>query len=168
MGGRVAEEIALGDITSGAAGDIEQATKLARNMVCLWGMSPLGPIAYGENQDTVFLGREIVRNENYSEETARKIDGEIHKLVEDQLNRARSIILEKRAALDKIAAALLQYETLEGRHVQEILEFGEIRSPVLPAAATSASDNGSAKKASGKTASDNLPGGATAPAPSPA
>ena len=168
MGGRVSEEIALGDITSGAAGDIEQATKLARNMVCLWGMSPLGPIAYGENQDTIFLGREIVRNENYSEETARKIDGEIHKLVEDQLNRARSIILEKRAALDKIADALLQYETLEGRHVQEILEFGEIRSPVLPAASATPNDSGTAKKPIGKTASDNLPGGATAPAPSPA
>ncbi|MDD3181105.1 MAG: ATP-dependent zinc metalloprotease FtsH [Opitutaceae bacterium] len=133
MGGRIAEEVALGEITSGASGDIEQATKLARNMVCLWGMSPLGPVAYAENQDTVFLGREIARTENYSEETARKIDAEIRKLVEEQYARAQSIILQKREALEKIARALLEHETIEGKHVYEILEFGEIRSPILKA-----------------------------------
>src|SRR5690606_18618343 len=101
MGGRIAEEIVLGDVTSGASGDIKQATKLARHMVCDWGMSSLGPVAYGENQDTVFLGREITRSENYSEETARHIDVEVHQLIEEQYNRAKNIIIERRSALDK-------------------------------------------------------------------
>ena len=167
-GGRIAEEIVLGDITSGASSDILLATKLARNMVCDWGMSPLGPVAYGENHDTVFLGREITRSENFSEETARLIDVEIHKLIDEQYNRARSIIIEKRAALDKIAEALLQYETIEGRHVKEILEYGEIRSPVLPPIIAKPEDNLPGKKITEKTAPQSLPGDAPAPAPSPA
>jgi cell division protease FtsH len=167
-GGRIAEEIVLGDITSGASGDIQQATKLARSMVCDWGMSPLGPVAYGENHDTVFLGREITRSENFSEDTARLIDLEIHKLIDEQYGRAKSIVLEKRAALDKIAEALLQYETIEGKHVREILEFGEIRSPVLPPIITKPGDTVAGKKAAEKAAPDRLPGDAPAPAPSPA
>jgi cell division protease FtsH len=167
-GGRISEEVVLGDITSGASSDILQATKLARSMVCDWGMSPLGPIAYGENHDTVFLGREITRSENFSEETARMIDIEIHKLVEEQYNRAKSIIIDKRAALDQIAAALLQYETIEGRHVLEILEFGEIRSPVLPPIITNKTGDSPEKKPAEKTAPEGLSGDAPAPAPSPA
>jgi len=164
FGGRISEEVVLGDITSGASGDILMATKLARNMVCDWGMSPLGPIAYGENHDTVFLGREITRSENFSEDTARLIDIEIHKLVDEQYSRAKSIILEKRAALDKIAAALLQYETIEGRHVLEILEFGEIRSPVLPPVIAKAGDNAAGKKSAEKPVPNGMPGEAPAPA----
>ncbi|MGA2445899.1 MAG: ATP-dependent zinc metalloprotease FtsH [Opitutaceae bacterium] len=168
-GGRIAEEIVLGDITSGASSDILLATKLARNMVCDWGMSPLGPVAYGENHDTVFLGREITRSENFSEETARLIDVEIRKLIDEQYSRARSIILEKRAALDKIAEALLQYETIEGRHVREILEYGEIRSPVLPPIITNKpEDTMPGKKPAEKAVPTSLPGDAPAPAPSPA
>ncbi len=131
LGGRIAEEIVLDDISSGAAGDIKQVTKIARHMVCDWGMSPLGPIAFGDNQDTIFLGREITRNENVSEETARRIDAEIHRIIDEQYKRATVIITEKRLALDQIASALLEYETIEGKHVAEILEFGEIRSPVI-------------------------------------
>jgi cell division protease FtsH len=130
FGGRIAEEQVLGDITSGASGDIQQATKLARHMVCDWGMSPLGPISYGENHDTVFLGREISRTESYSQETARKIDQEVQKIIDEQYQRAVDIISQKREALDKIAAALLEYETIEGKHVMEIIEHGEVRSPV--------------------------------------
>lgn len=168
MGGRIAEEVVLGDITSGASGDIKQATKLARHMVCDWGMSPLGPVAYGDNQDTVFLGREITRNENFSEETARRIDVEVHKIIEEQYERAKSIMLERRTALDKIAEALLEYETIDGKHVHEILEHGEIRSPVLSSAPLQASqkpeDKGSAKKPADKPAHPPL-GGAAAPTP---
>jgi cell division protease FtsH len=131
MGGRIAEEVVLGDVSSGASGDIKQATKIARHMVCDWGMSPIGPVALGENQDTVFLGREISRTQNYSEETARHIDEEIKKLIKEQYERATQIIVEKRATLDAIAEALLEHETIEGRHVHEILEFGEIRSPIV-------------------------------------
>jgi cell division protease FtsH len=131
LGGRIAEEIVLGDITSGASGDIKQATKIARHMVCDWGMSPLGPIALGEQADTVFLGREISRNQNYSEDTAQKIDAQIHVLVDEQYQRAKNILLMKREALDKIAQALLDHETIEGRHVHELIDFGEIRSPII-------------------------------------
>jgi cell division protease FtsH len=133
LGGRVAEELVLNDISSGAAGDIIQITAIARHMVCDWGMSPLGPIAYGGNHDTVFLGRDITRTEAVSEETARRIDVEIQRIISEQYERAKKIIGERRAALDKIAECLLEHETLEGRHVLEILEFGEIRSPVAAA-----------------------------------
>jgi len=131
MGGRVAEEIALGDVTSGASGDIKQATTLARHMVCDWGMSVLGPIALGEHQDTVFLGREIGRNQNYSEETARKIDSEIQRIVDEQYQRATEVINEHRSALDTLAESLLEFETLDGKHVHEIVDHGEIRSPIF-------------------------------------
>ena len=156
----------LGDITSGASSDILQATKLARSMVCDWGMSPLGPIAYGENHDTVFLGREISRSENFSEETARLIDIEIHKLVDEQYNRAKSIIIERRLALDKIAEALLQYETIDGKHVLEILEFGEIRSRVAPPVIGKPADQPDRKPA--EKPAEGLAGDAPAAEPSPA
>jgi cell division protease FtsH len=168
FGGRIAEEVVLGDITSGASQDILMATKLARSMVCDWGMSPLGPIAYGENHDTVFLGREISRSESFSEETARMIDVEIRKLIDEQYARAKSIILEKRAALDKIAEALLQYETIEGRHVREILEFGEIRSPVIPPVIIKPAEQLAERKPAETTAPGKAPGDSPAPATSPA
>src|SRR5215218_9599710 len=124
LGGRIAEELVMGDVSSGAAGDIKQVTKIARHMVCDWGMSPLGMIAYGESSDTVFLGREITRSQTYSEETARKIDAEVYRIVDEQYQRAKEIITSRRDVLDKIAGALLEHETIEGKHVLEILEFG--------------------------------------------
>jgi cell division protease FtsH len=129
LGGRIAEELVLGDVSSGAAGDIKQVTKIARHMVCDWGMSPLGPVAYGDSHDTVFLGRDITRNENLSEETARKIDEQIHRIIDEQYKRATEIISQHRSALDKIAEALLEHETIDGKHVLEVLQFGEMRSP---------------------------------------
>ncbi|MBP8257462.1 MAG: AAA family ATPase, partial [Opitutaceae bacterium] len=169
FGGRIAEEVALQDITSGASGDIEQATKLARHMVCNWGMSPLGPISYGENQDTVFLGREITRSHTVSEETAHQIDAEVKKIVDETYAHAKQIITDHRVALDKIAEALLEHETIEGRHVKEIVEFGEIRSPVVPEAITlpaAKADDRGAKKPQEKALPEPM-GGAT-PAPHPA
>ncbi len=169
LGGRVAEELVLGDISSGAAGDIKQITALARHMVCDWGMSPLGPIAFGDNHDTVFLGRDITRTENVSEETARRIDEEIQRIITEQLERARKIIGERRSALDKIAAELLAYETLEGRHVLEILEFGEIRSPVATVQVGRVTEKPEEKKAPDKLASpESLGAGGPAPSPTPA
>jgi cell division protease FtsH len=97
-------------------------------------MSPLGPIAYGDPHDTVFLGREITRNESLSEETARRIDQEIHNIIDTEYKRAVQILTDHRPALDKIAAALLEFETIDGKHVSEILQFGEIRTPVVTAA----------------------------------
>jgi cell division protease FtsH len=165
FGGRIAEEQVLGDITSGASGDIQQATKLARSMVCDWGMSPLGPIAYGDNHDTVFLGREISRSEHYSQETARRIDSEIQKLIDHEYKRAESIIIEKRSALDKIAAALLEYETIDGKHVMEIIEHGEIRSPVHREASLPKLPDKTGDVKPAETAEPESLGGTTAPAP---
>jgi cell division protease FtsH len=169
LGGRIAEELVLGDISSGAAGDIKQVTKIARHMVCDWGMSPLGPIAFGDNQDTVFLGREITRSENVSEETARKIDAEIHRIITEQYTRATQIITEHRGALNKVAEALLEHETIEGKHVLEILQFGELRSPVITAALIKSEEKNSDKKPADKSAAEDVitPDGA-APSPSPA
>ncbi len=131
MGGRAAEELEIGDVTSGAAGDIRMATNIARNMVCDWGMSELGMVSLGDKQDQVFLGKELSRAQNYSEETARKVDAAIKEVIDNQYARAIGILTEKRAALDKTAEALLEYETIEGKHVHEILEHGEIRSPIV-------------------------------------
>jgi len=169
LGGRIAEELVMNDLSSGAAGDIKQITKIARHMVCDWGMSPLGPVAYGENQDTVFLGRDITRNEHISEDTARKIDLEVHRIIDEQYQRATTIISEKRSALDKIAEALLQYETIEGKHVLEILEFGELRSPVIVAPPPlKPGNNDAGKKPKGEApAADHLTTDGS-PEPSPA
>jgi len=167
LGGRAAEELVLNDISSGAAGDIKQITKIARHMVCDWGMSSLGPIAYGDNQDTVFLGREITRNENVSEETARQIDEEIHQIVFEQHERAKKLVSEHRSALDKIAESLLEHETIEGKHVLEIIEFGEMRSPVTVTAIGKPGEKPAEKKAPEKPATDPISHGA-APAPTPA
>jgi cell division protease FtsH len=165
MGGRIAEELVLGDITSGASGDIEQATKLARSMVCAWGMSPLGPVAYGANSDTVFLGRDISRTDSVSEETARKIDVEIRALIDEQYARAKTILSENRSSLDKIAQALLEHETIEGRHVNEIVEFGEIRSPIVTTPRPPKLPvSGSAEKPT----ANGAPSAAATPSPSPA
>lgn len=169
LGGRIAEELVMGDVSSGAAGDIKQVTKIARHMVCDWGMSPLGMIAYGESSDTVFLGREITRSQTYSEETARKIDGEVFRIVDEQYQRATEIITSRREFLDKIAAALLEHETIEGKHVLEVLQFGEIRSPIVREATRKPDDTTSGKKSPGKSpASEGLGSGGAAPAPSPA
>lgn len=165
LAGRIAEELVLGDISSGAAGDIKQVTKIARHMVCDWGMSPLGPVAFGDSHDTVFLGREITRNENVSEETARKIDQEIHRIIDEQYLRAKEIVGQHRAALDKIAEALLEYETIDGKHVMEILEHGEIRTPVVPSLPAK-SEPPASKKTPEKAAAAEPVG--PAPAPNPA
>jgi len=169
LSGRIAEELVMGDVSSGAGGDIKQVTKIARHMVCDWGMSSLGMISYGDNSDTVFLGREITRNHAYSEETARKIDAEIFRIVDTQYTRAKDIIIGKREALDKIAAALLEFETLEGKHVLEILNFGEIRSPIVVEKPTKPDEKPADKKAAGKSASaPPLPASGAEPSPTPA
>ena len=131
MGGRAAEEIEIGDVTSGAAGDIRMATNIARSMVCDWGMSDLGMISFGDKQDQVFLGKELSRAQNYSEETAQKIDLAIKNVIDDQYNRSKEILNDKIDALHATAEALLEYETIEGRHVHEILEHGKIISEVI-------------------------------------
>ncbi len=131
LAGRIAEEVTTGDYSTGAVGDISQATKMARDMVCRYGMSSLGPIAFAENQDQVFLGRDINRTQDHSEKTAERIDEAVSEIVHAEFQRAREMIEAHRRELEILAKALLTYETLEGVHVDEILEFGEIRTPVI-------------------------------------
>ena len=125
MGGRIAEEMIFGHdkVTSGAQSDIEQATRLARMMVTRWGFSPeLGTVAYGENQEEVFLGMSMGRQQNVSEATAQKIDSEVRRLVEDGLNDARRILTEKQHELEALARGLLEYETLSGEEIRNLLD----------------------------------------------
>src|SRR6201997_3733320 len=125
MGGRVAEELVFGKqkVTSGAASDIEQATKLARVMVTRWGLSDaLGAVTYGDNQDEVFLGYQVARQQNVSEETSRKIDGEIKRLVEAGYAEAQHILNDKRADLEVLARGLLEFETLTGEEITDLLK----------------------------------------------
>lgn len=131
MAGRLAEEIITGDYSTGAVADISQATKSARDMVCRYGMSKLGPVSYGENQDQVFLGRDINRTQDHSENTAKQIDEAVSEIIHEQFERAREMIEKRKEELVKIAEALLEFETIDGKHVEEILEFGEIRSEVV-------------------------------------
>ena len=125
MGGRVAEEIIFGEdkVTTGAASDIEQATKRARAMVMRAGLSKeLGPVAYGENEEEVFLGRSVARQQNMSEETARKVDNEIRKIVDKGYDRAKKVLTDKIDDLHKLAKALLTYETLTGEEILDIVD----------------------------------------------
>lgn len=125
MGGRVAEELVFGreKVTSGASSDIEQATRLARMMVTRWGLSEaLGTVSYGENQDEVFLGMSVSRTQNASEATVQKIDIEIRRFVEDGYNQATKILTEKRADLEALAKGLLEFETLSGDEIQDLLK----------------------------------------------
>jgi cell division protease FtsH len=131
LGGRAAEEIVLGDITSGASGDIMMASRTARHMVCDWGMSELGMVALGESQSGGYLGHGAVTAKNYSEETAQKIDRIVRDLIQDQYARALEVLNKHRSALDLIAESLLEHETIDGKHVLEIIEFGEMRSPIV-------------------------------------
>ena len=124
MGGRIAEELIFGKdkITSGASSDIEMVTRLARNMVTRFGMSEdLGTVAYQENEEEIFLGRSVARHQNVSDETAKKIDLEIKKIVDNGYSRAKRILTEKLNDLHKIAKALLQYETLTGDEIRDII-----------------------------------------------
>ncbi len=124
MGGRVAEELIFGrnKVTSGASSDIEQATRLARMMVTRWGLSEeLGTVSYGENNDEVFLGMQVNRQQNVSEATAQKIDSEVKRLVETGYNEATRILTEKRADLETLAKGLLEFETLSGDEITDLL-----------------------------------------------
>ncbi len=121
MGGRVAEELVLNHMTTGAGNDIERATKLARKMVCEWGMSSLGPISFGEKDEEIFLGKELIRHKDYSERTAILIDKEVEKIVKNGYDTAKKILLENMDALHRMANALLEKETLTSDEIDKIL-----------------------------------------------
>jgi len=137
LGGRVAEELVFDEITSGASNDIERTTAIARKMVCEWGMSSkIGPLAFGEKDGEVFLGRDLGHMKNYSEATAVEIDGEIRRIVQDCYVRTRQILEEHREGLMRVADALLENETLDGAEVRR-LTMGSSNEAVAVVAAES-------------------------------
>jgi cell division protease FtsH len=132
MGGRIAEELTFGQISTGAANDIEQATEMARKMVCEWGMSDsLGPLTYGKKEEAIFLGKEFNRHQDYSEATALKIDAEIKRIVTDQYQRAQKLLTDKGQILVRVAEALLEHEVLDGSQLRQIIN-GETLEPRKP------------------------------------
>ncbi len=137
MGGRIAEEIVFQQKTTGAGNDIEVATNLARSMVCEWGMSNLGPLAFGKKEGEVFLGREMSAVKTFSEETSRAIDSEVHRIITEQYARAKDVLVQHRPTLDRIADALIEYETLDAADIDVVLAGGAItRTPPAKPLAT--------------------------------
>jgi cell division protease FtsH len=131
MGGYASEQLVFDDITTGSENDIERATKMARRMVTEYGMSEsLGPVAYGQKDELVFLGREIGEQRDYSDGTARAIDEEVRRIVEEAYRRARRLLEEHRSTLDRIAQRLTEVETLEGQELRDLLaETGVSHQP---------------------------------------
>ena len=122
MGGRVAEEMFLHHITTGAGNDIERATEIARQMVCEWGMSPLGPLTFGKKEEAIFLGREIAQHRDYSEDTAIKIDGEVRAIINNGYAKAKNILDTYKDALERVAQALLDREVLDATELKLLME----------------------------------------------
>ncbi len=135
MGGRIAEELFMDHMTTGAGNDLERATSLARQMVCEWGMSRLGPVTFGRRDEEVFLGREINQQRNYSEATAIRIDAEVRALVSESYARAKKLIEDNAAGLTRIAHALLEREVLDGKEVEALLEGRELPPLAMPESA---------------------------------
>ena len=130
MGGRIAEDICLGSVTTGAGNDLERATEMARSMVCEWGMSDqMGPLTFGKKEEQIFLGREIAQRSDYSEDTAIKIDQEIKRIVTANYERATEIIRDNRAHLEKMADELLLREVLDGDQVRRIVSGQQLTEP---------------------------------------
>ncbi len=175
MGGRVAEEICLGEITTGAGNDIERATETARKMVCEWGMSEkMGPLSYGTKEEQIFLGRDFSVQKNFSDETAKLIDLEVKALVMGGYNKAKEILTENRDTLEKIFKALLEHETLNRKEIVEIVDGkpsesdddGTPKEELTEEATLSAKKD--AKKPKALDGSEGLLGGGGMPDPSPA
>ena len=140
MGGRVAEELFLNSMTTGAGNDIERASDLARKMVCEFGMSSLGPITFGKKEEQIFLGREISQHRDFSEETARQIDAEVRRFVDEGYQSATSILSSHREALERIAQALLEREVLDANEVMMLIAGTELPARVHPNAPTGTKD----------------------------
>jgi cell division protease FtsH len=131
MGGRIAEELFLNVLSTGAGNDIERATEMARKMVCEWGMSDLGPMTFGKKEEQIFLGREIAQHRDYSEDTAIKIDQEVRKLVNAGYTTAKQVISDNRDVLERIARALIEREVLDANEIKMLVEGQEL-PPVQP------------------------------------
>ena len=167
-GGRVAEEIFLNQMSTGAGNDIERATEMARSMVCEYGMSRLGPLTFGKKEEQIFLGREIAQHRDFSEETARQIDLEVRRLIDEAYQSAHQILSANQDAMHRIAAALLERETIDAEEVKMLVEGREL--PPLRSALASPSDTGSGGpgqqvlKPESRSGSGSFPEGSPSPA----
>ena len=140
FGGRCAEEIFLHQMSTGAGNDIERATDLARKMVCEWGMSTLGPLTFGKKEEQIFLGREIAQHRDFSEETARQIDGEVRRIVDESYKKAYTVLEANQDVMHRIAAALLERETIDAAEIQLLIEGKPL--PPLKSVLSAPSDGG--------------------------
>jgi cell division protease FtsH len=138
MGGRIAEEMFLGVMSTGAGNDIERATDMARKMVCEWGMSELGPLTFGKKEEQIFLGREIAQHRDYSEDTAIKIDQEVRKLVNNGYSTAKQILSDNRDTLEQVAKALIEREVLDANEIKLLVDGKEL--PPMPPPTAKADD----------------------------
>ena len=161
MGGRIAEELFMEHMTTGAGNDLERATALARQMVCEWGMSGMGPVTFGRRDEEVFLGREITRHRSYSEATAIRIDSEVQSLLSEGYSRARKLIEDNADGLARIADALLEREVLDGEEVRALIEGRELPPlAIIPPPGDEPGDGGGPdpQEAANPDASGPLPG----------
>ena len=143
MGGRVAEEIFLKTMTTGAGNDIERATEVARKMVCEWGMSQLGPLTFGKKEEQIFLGRELSQHRDYSEETAREIDAEVRRFIDSAYKTAFDVLDGNRDVLEAIAQALLEREVLDFAELQMLIAGKPLPARITP---PKADDGGSVQQ----------------------
>jgi len=143
MGGRVAEEIFLQTMTTGAGNDIERASDIARKMVCEWGMSQLGPLTFGKKEEQIFLGRELSQHRDYSEETAREIDAEVRRFIDTAYKTAYDILEQNKPVLENIAHALLEREVLDANELAMLIEGKTLAAKVYP---NSNNDQGSVQQ----------------------
>jgi cell division protease FtsH len=158
FGGRISEELFMNQMTTGASNDFERATHIARDMVTRYGMSDLmGPMVYGENEGEVFLGRSITRTVNMSEETMRKVDGEIRKIIDQQYAVARKLLEDNRGKVEAMAAALLELETIDADQIDDIMHDRPPRPPKPSQAGSGSAPTGGA-----------APGAGAAPSATPA
>jgi cell division protease FtsH len=156
FGGRIAEELFMNQITTGASDDIKRATALARDMVTRYGMSDMGVMVYGENEGEVFLGRSVTQHQNVSEATMQKVDAEIRRIIDEQYALARRLLEENRDKVEAMTSALLEWETIDAEQVSDIMDGRPPRPPKPAPEPTTSRPN------------DTKPGGATPNAPAPA
>jgi cell division protease FtsH len=167
MGGRIAEEIYLNQMTTGASNDIERATEMARKMVCEWGMSELGPLSFGKKEEQIFLGREISQHRDYSEETAIRIDEEVKRIISTGYSRARAIIEQNSNAMVRVAEALLEREVLDGGEVKTLIDGGNL-PPMTPSTPPKDTADHTQQVIRPETGGRRLPGLAEGERPAPA
>jgi len=160
--GRIAEELYIHDISTGASSDIKQMTRMARRMVCEWGMSEkMGMVEYGDHEDYVFLGRDMHKNRDYSEQTAQEIDREVRRLVDEGYERAKKLVMEHRDKVEIIVKALLEFETLDGSQVKDILQHGRMLNPPAPPVKPMPTTPVPSREEPGETIAPELPPGLT-------